>query len=385
MGWREGKRADSKRMWRAGTGSVGSLGAATASGVTRRVAKGRRARRSDDIVDPHATQNFKAIYGGEPLTVTTDDGLSLAVRRVGPDDPDVTIVFVHGFSLRMASWHFQRFALERRWADEGLRVAMLFFDHRGHGKSDPAPDETCTISQLGDDVVAVVNAMVPTGPVVLVGHSMGGMAIMAAARRHEEMFAPGGRIVGVGLIATAARGLTEAGLGEGLSNPLIDGFRFVVRRAPSVVQAGRGSTRRILEPVLLAASWGPDFYSPATDRAVESMLQNTPIHTIVNFLHALESHDESDALPVLARIPTIVVCGDEDRMTPYYNSYDLYGELGSRNRLTIVQGAGHMVIMEDPDSVIEPIVELVQRALAENAKKAKTSRVSRRRGERRSG
>lgn len=354
-------------MWRAGTGSVGSLGAATASGVTRRASKRRQARRDTGLVDPHAGENFRAIYDGTPYWVRADDGVRLAVRRVGPDAPELTIVFVHGFSLRMASWHFQRFALEQRWADEGLSIAMVFFDHRGHGKSEPAPDETCTISQLGDDVAAVVEQMVPTGPVVLVGHSMGGMAIMGAARRHPELFAPAGRVVGVGLIATAARGLTEAGLGEGLSNPVIDGFRLAVRRAPRLVQSGRGRTRKLVEPVLLAASWGPDFYSPATDRAVESMLQNTPIHTIVNFLHALESHDESAALAVLARIPTIVVCGDEDRMTPYYNSYDLYGELGSTTRLTIVQAAGHMVLMEQPETVTEPIVELVHRVLADRA------------------
>ncbi|NMO02410.1 alpha/beta hydrolase [Gordonia sp. TBRC 11910] len=352
-------------MWRAGTGSVRSLGAATASGVTRRATKRRKARRDVGLADPHADENFRAIYDDEALTVVTDDGLRLAVRRVGPAEPDLTLVFVHGFSLRMASWHFQRFALEKRWADEDMSIAMVFFDHRGHGKSDAAPDDTCTISQLGDDVAAVIRQMAPSGPVVLVGHSMGGMSIMGAARRHPGLFAPDGRVVGAGLIATAARGLTEAGLGEGLSNPVIDGFRLAVRRAPRVVQAGRGRTRRLLMPVLLAASWGPDFYSPATDRAVESMLQNTPIHTIVNFLHALESHDESDALSLLATLPTIVVCGDEDRMTPYYNSYDLYGELGSTTRLTIVQGAGHMVLMEQPDTVTEPIAELVIRVLGQ--------------------
>ncbi|NED70343.1 alpha/beta hydrolase, partial [Streptomyces sp. SID10244] len=91
---------------------------------------------------------------------------------------------------------------------------------------------------------------------------------------------------------------TEAGLGEGLSNPLLDAFRLSVRHVPALVRAGRGITRQVLEPVLVAASFGPDFYSPNAGRAVEKMIQNTPIETIVNFLHALEDHDESMALPV---------------------------------------------------------------------------------------
>ncbi|MCR5978782.1 alpha/beta fold hydrolase [Gordonia jinghuaiqii] len=351
----------------AGVAGVAALGAMAALGAARNIARNRVV----GTADPHADADLTALYGERATTVTTDDGLELAVRIVdlgtaseetAPEAtaPDLTVVFVHGFSLRLASWHFQREQLAEEWADRNHR--LVFYDHRGHGDSDPAPTETCTIAQLADDAAAVIRAVAPVGPVVLVGHSMGGMALMGLARRHPALFSAHGPVSGVGLVATASRGLTEAGLGEGLSNPVIDAFRMTVRRVPRLVQAGRGLTRQALEPVLVAASFGPTFYSPALGRAVEKMIQNTPIETIVNFLHALETHDESTALPVLAQVPTTVVCGDRDRLTPLPNSVRMYSQLGRDSRLVVVKGAGHMVQMEEPRLVTDAIVDLVDRA-----------------------
>lgn len=348
--------------WLAGLTGVAGLGGVAALGAARNVARNRVVGRSD----PYADVDFTTIYDDDASTVTTDDGLELAVRTVDLGAvadgarPELTILFVHGFSLRMAAWHFQREQLAQDWADRNFR--MVFFDHRGHGRSDPAPDDTCTITQIADDVAAVIRATVPVGPVVLIGHSMGGMSLMALARRHPELFTHTGPVAGVGLVATASRGLTEAGLGEGLGNPIVDAFRLSVRRAPRLVQAGRGVTRAALEPVLVAASFGPSFFSPKAGRAVEKMIQNTPIDTIVNFLHALETHDESTALPIIAQVPTCLVCGSRDRLTPMANSVRMYSEFRLDSRLVVVKGAGHMVQMEQPRLVSDAIEDLVDRA-----------------------
>ncbi|OUC78514.1 alpha/beta fold hydrolase [Gordonia lacunae] len=346
----------------AGVAGIAALGGMAAVGAARNIARKSVVGRPD----PHADVDLTALYGERATTVTTDDGLELAVRIVdlgtvtADSAPDLTIVFVHGFSLRLSSWHFQREQLAVEWRDRNYR--LVFFDHRGHGESDPAPTETCTIAQLADDAAAVVRATVPVGPVVLVGHSMGGMTLMGLARRHPALFSTHGPVAGVGLVATASRGLTDAGLGEGLRNPVVDAFRMSVRRAPRLVQAGRGLTRSALEPVLVAASFGPTFYSPALGAAVDKMIQSTPIETIVNFLHALEIHDESTALPVIAQVPTTVVCGDRDRLTPLRNSVRMYSQLGADSRLVVAKGAGHMVQMEEPRLVSDAIAELVDRA-----------------------
>ncbi len=352
---------DDRRGWGAGLRDVGSLGVTLGGNVRR----SRRRRKSGVAVDPYTETDFKSIYNDESSTVIADDGVGLAVRThvTGPNasmSPELTVIFVHGFTLRMASWHFQRYDLAQRWADR--RVRMVFYDQRGHGRSDPAPPQSASIKQLGDDLAAVIRAVAPTGPVILVGHSMGGMTIMALARSHPDLFSHTGRVTGVALVSTAARGITEAGLGEGLNNPVVDALRISVRYIPRLVQAGRGITRQAVEPVLVAASFGPDFYSPAAGHAVESMIQNTPISTMVNFLRALESHDESTALPVLAKVPSAVMCGDLDRLTPLPNSVRMYSELGDDSRLLIGEGCGHMLPMEYPDLVNDGIDSLVQRS-----------------------
>ncbi len=355
------QNSKAQAAWSSGLKDVGSLGATLGGNVRRR----RRRRKEGTAVDPHADVDFKAIYGDESQTVIADDGVALAVRThvTGEDDArpvDLTVIFVHGFTLRMASWHFQRYGLAERWADR--RLKLVFYDQRGHGRSDPAPKASCSIPQLGEDLAAVIRAVAPTGPIVLVGHSMGGMTIMALARSHPELFGYKGRVTGVALISTAARGITEAGLGEGLNNPIVDALRVSVRYFPRLVQAGRGITRQAVEPVLVAASFGPDYYSPAAGHAVESMIQNTSISTMVNFLHALESHDESTALPVLAQVPTAVMCGDVDRLTPLPNSLRMYSELGDDSRLVIGEGCGHMLPMEYPELVNDALDSLVKRS-----------------------
>ncbi|MGW0038876.1 alpha/beta fold hydrolase [Gordonia sp. NPDC003376] len=346
----------------AGAAGLAALGGLAAAGAVR-TAKGRRVPPGGD---PYAGTDFTTMYDDPASTVPAADGLALAVRTVdlggltSGETPELTVVFVHGFSLRLASWHFQRYALADRWADR--RIRMVFFDLRGHGRSADAPADTCTMDQLVADLREVVRAVAPAGPVVLVGHSMGGMALMGLARRNPELFAADGRIAGVALVATAASGLASEGLGRSLRNPLLDAFAVAARRTPRVIEAGRDLTRMVLEPVLVAASFGPGFHSPAAGRAVEKMLQNTPIATVVNFLSVLEAHDETLGLPVIGQVPSVVVCGDQDKMTPLPNSLHMYGELGADSRLEVVEGAGHMVQMEVPDRVTDAIDELIGRA-----------------------
>lgn len=335
----------------AGTAGLATVAALAVGGITRSIMQRRKG-----VLDRNIVEDFNAIGAGRSSIVAADDGVPLAVREFGRSDAPLTVVFVHGFCLRMQSWHFQYRDLSRQWGD-GVR--MVFYDQRGHGGSGRAPDDSCSFTQLAKDCSAVLRAVVPTGPIVLVGHSMGGMTVIALAGREPELFGP--RVVGNVLIATAAEGLSRAGLGKGLQNPLVDAFRASVKKIPSAVQAGRGVTRGLMAPVYAAASFGPTYHSPSVSRFVETMLHETPINTVVNFLRALEDHDESAGLPAIARVPTTVICGYDDVVTPLRNSVALHNALPG-SELVGVPETGHMVIMEAVDVVNDAIDRLVTRA-----------------------
>lgn len=351
--------------WLAGAAGLTTVG--TIAGVT--VARSMTRRTTTE--DPYRGEDFTILGGDRATTVTTEDGVVLAVRDVGPADAPLTVVFAHGFCLRMDSFHFQRARLAAEW---GPQVRMVFYDQRGHGASGIAPVDTYTVPQLGRDLDAVLTAVVPRGPVVLVGHSMGGMTVLAHARQFPQRY--GARIVGVGLISSAAKGVSRSPLGEILANPALEAVRFSARYAPQLVHRGRGAARRLISPILRAASYGRDEISPSVVAFSEEMMHTTPVATMVGFLHALEVHDESAALVTLSMIPTLVVCGDHDLLTPDGYSRAMAAALWDCE-LVIVPGAGHLVQLEEPDVVDDALVRLVERA---TPRRVSLTRLRRRKG-----
>ena len=157
-------------------------------------------------------------------------GFRWRCARSGPEDAPLTVVFAHGFCLRMGAFHFQRARLTEQW---GTQVRMVFYDQRGHGQSGEAPPDTYTVDQLGQDLETVLAVMAPRGPVVLVGHSMGGMTVLSHARQYPQRYPT--RIVGAALIASAAEGVSRSPLGEILKNPALEAVRFAARYAPKTV------------------------------------------------------------------------------------------------------------------------------------------------------
>jgi pimeloyl-ACP methyl ester carboxylesterase len=201
--------------------------------------------------------------------------------------------------------------------------------------------------------------MAPKGPVVLVGHSMGGMTVLSHARQYPQRYPT--RIVGVALIASAAEGVSRSPLGEILRNPALEAARFAVRYAPKTVHRTRGAAKSVIAPVLRAASYGDEKISPSVVAFSEEMMHGTPIATLVEFLHALEVHDETEALETLKKVPTLIACGDRDLLTPKEYSEAMAAAL-PKSELVIVPGAGHLVQLERPEVIDDALVRLVERA-----------------------
>ena len=300
--------------------------------------------------------DFELIDADRSSVVTTPDGVDLAVREVGPEHAPLTVVFAHGYCLRMGAFYFQRARLAEQW---GPQVRMVFYDHRGHGQSAEASPDTYTVEQLGKDLETVLAVTAPKGPVVLVGHSMGGMTVLSHARQYPQRYPT--RIVGAALISSAAEGVARSPLGEILKNPALEAARFAVRHAPKTVHRGRGAAKSIIAPILRAASYGDEKVSPSVVAFSEKMMHGTPIATLVGFLHALEVHDEDAGVRTLAKVPTLIACGAHDLITPVEHSEAMAAAL-PKSELVIVGGAGHLVQLEQPEAIDDALVRLVERA-----------------------
>jgi pimeloyl-ACP methyl ester carboxylesterase len=287
--------------------------------------------------------------------VTADDGVPISVRTFGAYSAALTVVFVHGHCLRTQSWSYLRDQLLRHW---GPDIRMVFYDHRGHGESGHADPSTYTIDQLGHDLDAVLRTIAPTGPIVLIGHSMGAMVTLAYARLFPS--AIGARVVGLGLIAGAANGITQVGLGRFLHRYAVSSLQVAVLRAPRVMRVSKRVTRRIFEPIVREARFGARKVNPRMAAVATAMLNDTPLLTMAGFLTSLITFDETATLHRLGDIPALVLAGSADIVVPYAHSVVLASQLAG-SELVRLDGAGHSVILERAEEVALSIVALVDR------------------------
>jgi pimeloyl-ACP methyl ester carboxylesterase len=307
--------------------------------------------------------------------VSADDGVLLSVDEIGPADAPLTVVFVHGYSLSMASWAFQRRTLASELATaNGHRpdARLVFYDQRGHGTSGRGDAGRSTMEQLGNDLAAVLAARVPRGPVVLVGHSMGGMTVMALAAVHPELF--GDRVVGVVLMSTSSGNLADLdfGLPELLTRvrgAVLPVAAWTMRRRPVLAERTRRLAADLVSAVTRSLSFASDV-DPALARYVDAMIAGTPVDVIAEFYPAIAGLDETAAFAPLRRVPTLVLTGDSDKLIPRQHSdtlVELLRQQGGEVEYVVVPEAGHMVPLEKPDDVTRAIVRLIRRVAAGSA------------------
>jgi pimeloyl-ACP methyl ester carboxylesterase len=335
-------------------GAIGIAAGGTALAVA--VAK----RRREHPEDPLETEPLGELRPTRTCTVAATDGVPIAVEEVDPADggkPALTVVFVHGFALSRRCWHFQR-----RDLAESLdpRVRLVLYDQRSHGRSGRADPRSSTIDTMADDLAEVLRVMVPTGPIVLVGHSMGGMTIMGLAEKDPDLFAD--RIAGVALIATSAG---EVGK-QGLPRPLLSKHSPVARSVgqlaewqPGLVELIRGAGGRLTRRAVRLLAFGTRGVSSRLVEFVVDMLNVSSVGALTDFVPTLSSHNRYAALAGLAHCRVLVVSGDKDRLTPFQHAERIAAELPDAE-LVCVPGAGHMIMLEQPELVTGHLIELIR-------------------------
>lgn len=291
------------------------------------------------------------------MDVVTGDGIRLHAEEHGAVDAPVTVVLGHGWTLDRRTWRHQVAALPEA---TGGAARVVTYDHRGHGASAATTVAAATIAQLADDLAKVVATCAPTGPVVLGGHSIGGMTIMALAQRHPELF--GRRVAGVAFVATSAGKL--------------DRRRHPPRRrmARGIWWAEDALTRRIARrgtiPAVPAAllrpalSWLLFGQGPQRDavRLTATQLAACPAVTYHGFRASLSAHDQLAALAAFRDIPVVVLAGTRDRLCPLPHSRTIAAELPDAE-LVVLPAAGHMLPLERPTAVTTALTTLTHHAL----------------------
>ncbi|MCV7401590.1 alpha/beta hydrolase [Mycobacterium fragae] len=281
--------------------------------------------------------------------VTTSDGVSLSVSDWGSHAPGHTVVLLHGFCLNKESWNIQLTQLIRHW---GNNIRIISYDHRGHGDSGNASMHTYRIDRLADDLAELLVALGVTGPLTLVGHSMGGMTALAYLRRpaSKRPVDPESLV----LVATAAGNLRSHGLGRLLRSPATSMLYHLVHRMP---RAGTDQVVQFLARPVCAALTRHGGYGEAAPKALvaksAAAINTTPSTIKVGFLRGLKEYDCSQALSSITANTTII-SGGADKLTPMWHARELADSIPGAT-LIHRPTAGHTLLHEIPQVVTEAI------------------------------
>lgn len=269
---------------------------------------------------------FQARPSEEPLDRMSVNGVQLAVeqRGAGAGPP---VLFIHGFPLDRTIWSHQL---------DGLtgfhRIAP---DLRGMGRSD-APDLGYSMSTYAEDLAGILDA-IGAARVVLCGISLGGYIAFEFLRRWRE------RVRGLILMDTRP----EPDSVEG-------------RRSREVLIA------KVREQGAIAAAEAmlPRFFtsqvSPEIIERVRTMILNTPVAGLVGALSAMrERPDSTPLLSTLTGVPTLVIVGAEDMITPPPIAQAMATGIPGA-RLMEIPGAGHLPCVEQPVPTTRAILKFLQ-------------------------
>lgn len=300
-------------------------------------------------------------------TVTASDGVVLSVEELDPADgkaPEFTVILIHGYIVDRRAWLFQRHDLTRSTAP---RLRVVLYDHRSHGRSGRSPRSACTIKQLGADLHAVIRAAAPAGPVVLIGHSLGGMTIMALAEDCPELFAE--RICGVAFLNTSAGDVGGSGLPEPVlsrRSPVMPVAAWLSHWGPSAraVEHGRYFCRNLMWGLIRTLSFGHEPVNPALVDLLQTMIKATSFEAMTDFLATFGTHNRYAALAGLRHVKALVLGSDSDRLIPYKHSEAIAALLPDAE-LVQVAGSGHATMLEASQQVNKYLLDLLSRCAAD--------------------
>ncbi len=312
------------------TAGVAAGIAATVAGAAyaaERVAASRLRRHDDEDLTADLVPPFDEIRS---LPSHDEGSISVISRGEGPP-----ILLSHGVTLSVRTWVKQMEALPAA----GFRAVA--FDHRGHGASTVGTDGH-TLETLASDVRTVIEGL-DLRDAVLVGHSMGGVAVQLFCLRHPELAAE--RVAGIVLLSTLSRTALSG-------SPRL--LRVIDRLASSAPDAAGVLGLSNLGLLVARIGFGRN-PQPSHVELTRQMILACASETRRQAAGPLFGLELSSELPNLA-VPTLVICGTNDVLTPPAESRRIAALIPGA-RLEMLEGAGHMAMLEQADVVDRLIVD----------------------------
>ncbi len=301
--------------------------------------------------------------------VVTRDGVHLHVEidERDPGADGVTIVMVHGYVLSMHCWHFQRKYFRGRHR-------IVLYDQRSHGRSGRSAAKRCRLRQLARDLKQILDeTTAPDEPVVLMGHSMGGMTIQEFARRYPQLI--GTKVVGAGLIATSGGDMGNHSIIRGIPGEMFpriaEPLMAALNRIPRVVEKSRKASSDVAYVVTRRMGYGRDDVPGEYVDFLSEMIAETPLDVVADYYPAFAEFDGSAGLTQLTRIETAVIGGEKDQIVPAEHSRRMLELLPGAESL-ILPDAGHMGMIEhheEHNRVLDNLIARVERNLAQQETK----------------
>ncbi|MET1134191.1 MAG: alpha/beta hydrolase, partial [Aeromicrobium sp.] len=274
----------------AGALAAAGVAGAAATMLNKRKTQQRRLQRDEEV-------GFGTVRGDSYYVSAADD---VPIHVEVDEGPAPTIVFVHGWMCDLDTWHFQRLALRDH-------ARLVFMEQRSHGRSGRSGRRNSSLHDMADDLRRVLDAHAAEGPVVIVGHSMGGMAVMQLAQLDPELFDD--RVKGVVLVSTSAGKLMRRS----------PGLRFVVPLAKAATPLLDWGREFNSHAIIRRWAFGPHAQPSIVDMADEMILR-VPTSVVLNFYDNFVELDLGAGLDAISRCRTSVVCGTKDVMTPFSHS-----------------------------------------------------------------
>jgi pimeloyl-ACP methyl ester carboxylesterase len=325
-----------QRWSAAGVLAAAAIGAAAGYRAERRLLRGR-------LIGPPSGQAPLGSLDGELHEVRGPDGLRVTVETYGPEDAP-QLVLAHGWTNTGRVWHEQVAGLADRYR-------IVTYDQPGHGRTSPPRSGHYSIDLLGDTLHAVIDQVASEQPMVLAGHSLGGMTVLNHLDRHGEQVA--GRLRGVALLSTTSSARAETALLElGISSAARFErlFRIAVPwlRDPRLHElSGRIYRASSDLSYVMTRFWaiGPTAAAEVVDLTEQLVLDSDP-DIFVGLTEAILGVDEDEALACLT-VPTRIIVGTCDRLTPASLSRRMAARCPNAE-LAELSGIGHMTPLEAP-------------------------------------